>query len=144
MKKEPQKEPERPNADSICGRLSFYNDNKMTHAVLLATVLFGQLQIKDNFLSPNPLWSITRSSLLYSLLYFLLVAGGIYEYKNFRVYSKMATEMNNILNAQYLLDYSDVSKLQSPYQKMIRGKLKDDKVPIVVYLALSILVFCLG
>jgi len=101
--------------DVLLSKLSFYNDNKMTHVVLLATIFFGQIQILRivrfdsisiikyfTYGASFMMVDLIKSLHIYDLiLYYSFNTIGIYIYSRFRHYSMRSIDVVNILYKYY-------------------------------------------
>jgi len=144
--------------DVLLSKLSFYNDNKMTHAVLLATIFFGQIQILriirfdpisiiKYFTYGNSFMMIDliKSLHVYDLmLYYSFNIIGIYIYGRFRHYSMRAIDIVNILYIYFPDDiypsYSITSKklseggiIKKLFDLLLRYVISDYRLMIFIY-----------
>lgn len=152
--------PEAHELDILLSMMGYHNDNKMTHAVLLCSILFGQLQFKGMFKDqinlvtiihiPSNLFNLSIPNILFYLFFLIIYTGfilaGLYELNRFRVYSDRAMDFNSQIWITYRLnEYVNLRTLDNivpQYNKWIKGKILANRLLLrMIYVFASLLIF---
>jgi len=147
MKSKPPQKPVGDELNVLLTRLTFFNDNKMTHATLFFAVFFGQISLCgiNPHLLKVELYCDNQVTIIFTIVYFVLALVGQHEISRFIQFSKGARTIHHYVATYYLLSDFDLQPPKATIlTKFLSGKLFSNNVLMRFgYLILSAMIYSL-